>query len=506
MVDLQLSPEQLALRNAVKGWAKANLTTARSVYEGKGASPGQWQERFRSTQPIYAEAVKAGLIKAQIPKELGGGGGPLIEAALVVEEFYAVETSASINILGTGLGLTPLIMAGSPSQHEKFFKPFLDGTGTPMASLVFSEPEGSANFAEAGAPGFQTTARVEGEQYVISGEKIWATNCSGWDDRGADVQCVVCRVIGSAPAEDVRGQTAIIIVTKQDIAANDPSAYQVLNHPQTIGHTAVNGPHMRFKDLRVPKSNLLAPPGKGADVVEMTFTASAVLVGAMGVGIMRQTFDRALAWAKAEKRGSTETMIQKQSVADLLIKIKTRCEATRALVWKAAHCFGRTRHGAELCYEAKIFGSESAVESVMDAISLVGISAYSTEQPFGHLLNDALALPIFDGGNVGVRRRQIEKIFASEGYDAWETTFGSEQTMPKAQKGALLQCDPPQMAMVRKIDRESGHAYILEEIDDRTCLVKENKVEEIKAKVKELMDAAMGMDEDDNDDKDSDLD
>ena len=78
--------------------------------------------------------------------------------------------------------------------------------------------------------------------------------------------------------------------------------------------------------------------------------------------------------------------------------------------------------------------------------------------------------------------------------------------MPKAQKGALLQCDPPQMAMVRKIDRESGHAYILEEIDDKTCLVKDNKVEEIKAKVKELMDAAMGVDDDDNDDKDSDLD
>jgi len=78
--------------------------------------------------------------------------------------------------------------------------------------------------------------------------------------------------------------------------------------------------------------------------------------------------------------------------------------------------------------------------------------------------------------------------------------------MPKAQKGALLQCDPPQMAMVRKIDRESGHAYILEEIDDKTCLVKETKVEEIKAKVKDLMDSAMGVDEDDNDDKDSDLD
>ena len=63
----------------------------------------------------------------------------------------------------------------------------------------------------------------------------------------------------------------------------------------------------------------------------------------------------------------------------------------------------------------------------MDAISLVGVSAYSREQPFGDLLADAVVLPIFDGGNVGVRRRQIEAIFAMEGYDAWESTFGSDK-------------------------------------------------------------------------------
>jgi len=78
--------------------------------------------------------------------------------------------------------------------------------------------------------------------------------------------------------------------------------------------------------------------------------------------------------------------------------------------------------------------------------------------------------------------------------------------MPKATKGALLQCDPPQMAMVRKIDRESKQGYIIEEIDDRTCLVKENMVDEIKRKVKEIMDLAMGVDEEEDDDKDSDLD
>ncbi len=174
MIDFQLSPEQLAIRNAVRAFAQSHLKTARSVYEPQKNQHTRWEDRFRATQPIYAEAVRAGLIKAQIPKGLGGAGGPLVEAALVVEEFYAVETSASLTILGTGLGLTPLIMAGSPEQHQKFFKPFLEGTGTPLASLVFSEPHGSANFAEPGAPGFQTVAKLEGDVYVINGEKVSA--------------------------------------------------------------------------------------------------------------------------------------------------------------------------------------------------------------------------------------------------------------------------------------------------------------------------------------------
>ena len=370
MIDSALSPEQVAVRNHVRQFAAANLANARSLYDPP-VPHARWEDRFRSTKSIYDAAVQAGLIKAQIPAALGGMGGDLIDAAIVVEELYAVETSASLTILGTGLGLTPLIMAGTLEMQKRFLAPFLTGVGTPMASLVFSEPAGSANFAEADGAGFATLAREEGEELLISGEKIWATNCSGWDDRGADLQCVLCRVEGSAP--DMRGQVAIVIVTREDIANNDREAYTVLSHPQTVGHTAVNGPHIRFTNLRVPKSNLLTPPGKGADVVDMTFTASAALVGAMAVGVMRQAFDVALAWAKTERRGGKDVMLQKQSVADLLIKIKTRCEASRALTWKAASAFGKTKYGSELCYEAKIFCSESAVESVTDAINLVGV-------------------------------------------------------------------------------------------------------------------------------------
>lgn len=175
--------------------------------------------------------------------------------------------------------------------------------------------------------------------------------------------------------------------------------------------------------------NLLAPPGKGVEVVEQTFGSSAAIVGAMSVGIMRAAFEAALSFAKSDTRGGTVPIIQHQSVADLLIDIKMKIETSRLLTWKALHAIengpGGWKARLEMALHAKIFCSENAVACVVDAMKAVGIKAYDKDMPLARLLNDAIVLPLFDGGNVGVRRRQIEKIFQEKGYEPWAATFGS---------------------------------------------------------------------------------
>lgn len=205
---------------------------------------------------------------------------------------------------------------------------------------------------------------------------MWATNSCGWDDRGADLQCVVCRYSQDGKEQDLSADPAeaimILLVTRDIVEKNPPKAYDVLDHMELPGHTSTAGPHIRFTEFRVPGHNLLAAPGKGASVVLQCFTATAALVGAMATGIMAAAFESALKFAKSDTRGGAQPIINHQSVSDLLIDIKMKTDTSRFLTWKAAHALDNGL-GGELALEAKIYCSDSAVKAVVDAMSAIGM-------------------------------------------------------------------------------------------------------------------------------------
>ena len=113
------------------------------------------------------------MIKGMIPRQLGGMGGTVLDSTILVEEMYKVDRSLSLTIFGTGLGLSPLLVGGTQAQHEEFLKPFLNGQGEPLASLVHSEPTGTANWLQKGTKEFQTVARKDGDDWIINGDKVY---------------------------------------------------------------------------------------------------------------------------------------------------------------------------------------------------------------------------------------------------------------------------------------------------------------------------------------------
>ena len=172
-IDFQLSPAEDSVRKAAAAFAAGPLRASRQTY----MKYQNHHERFQSTRPTYVQAVAGGLIKGLIPPHLGGTGGSLVEAVILVEEMYSVEPATSLTIFSTGLGLTPMNLTGR-AEHKEFLEPFLSGEGEPLASMVFSEPGGVANYLEKGAPGLMTTAHVEGDEWILNGEKVSAMHDS----------------------------------------------------------------------------------------------------------------------------------------------------------------------------------------------------------------------------------------------------------------------------------------------------------------------------------------
>lgn len=133
---------------------------------------------------------------------------------------------------------------------------------------------------------------------------------------------------------------------------------------------------------------------------------------------MRAAFEFALDFARTERRGGVDPIIEHQAVGYALADAKTAIEATRSLCWRACQAVdAQSRSAQELAIEAKIHGSETAVRVVTDLMRVVGIESYDHALPLGRLLRDALALPVFGGGNIGVRRRQLHAIMKRPEYD-----------------------------------------------------------------------------------------
>ena len=197
-IDFALTDDQVRLRTEARTFAHDVLT---HVHVETALLPTA-MERFSATKPFYEQAVAAGFLRRLIPLPVGGQGTGVVDMAVLAEEFYALDANVSLTLLGTMLGLFPLILAGRPDQAS-WFTPFLSGRGAPLAAFASSEPGGSANFAApAPAEGVRTMARLDDSGWVIDGAKRWVSSGTGWAGTGADVSAVVCRTDPDAAPDE----------------------------------------------------------------------------------------------------------------------------------------------------------------------------------------------------------------------------------------------------------------------------------------------------------------
>ncbi|WP_284982302.1 acyl-CoA dehydrogenase family protein [Arthrobacter sp. efr-133-TYG-118] len=404
-ISFSLSEEQAQLREGARLFAENIL----SKVEAAIAPYGTPEERFNQLKPFYQDMVDAGFVNALVPESDGGTGMSSLSFALACEELARVDVNVPSAILGTGLSLQPIIHFGTPEQKKRFFSPFLSGQPA-LGALAFTESAGGANYAspEPGA-GAQTIATRDGNEWVINGKKSYTTNGTGWNREGVELMTVLCRTSADLPPDE---SLAVIIIEK------GTPGVETVGIIDTMGHRAVISPQIVFNNVRVPIDNMIGVPGQGQEIMETTFSWTGALIGAACVGRMRAAFDAAYAFAKAEKRSGPVPIIDYQNVGYMLADIKMKIEAARYLAWKAADQYDKTGgRDRELANISKVFNSELSVQAVYDAMRLIGVDAYSDLSPIPAIMQDVLCFPIYDGGNMGVRRRQMHEMMRNTNYD-----------------------------------------------------------------------------------------
>ena len=427
-IDFTLSPEQRALQSQAR-------TVAASVLAGLAErldaidDPAQ---AFYAQRGAFAKFAEAGFTtKSFIPAEDGGLGLGTLDLAIATEELARVDVNVPTTLLANGLALQSIIQFGTAEQRKRFLTPFVDDPdGSLLAAWGFTDVAGAANFdSEDPSAGVQTIARQKGDRLVINGEKHFTVNGTGWDGTGCHLYTVVCR---TDPSKGASESLAVVAVP-----GNTPGV-EVVTVIDKLGQRGVVTPRIHFHDVEVPADHLIGHPGQGKQIVWRAFSWSAGIIGAACVGVMRAAFDYAYEFCTRERGLGTVPIIEHQNVGYMLADARMRIEAARYLAWKACHYSDTTANrGEELAIMAKVYCSELSVQMIYDLMRVVGVESYTTRTPLERLMRDALVFPLYDGSNMGIRRRQLHEILRQPGYHQMLAADGQVLDSPGTTNEAL---------------------------------------------------------------------
>src|ERR1700738_657486 len=296
------------------------------------------EERFAATKPAYEAMVAAGFLRKCIPLSAGGENAGLTDTAIMAEELYAVNASITLTLIGTVLGLLPLLIGGTEEQRSRLLPPFLRQTGAPLAGFCATEPGGSANAASPPpGEGVRSTATLRDDRWIIEGRKSWVSSATGWDRKGADILSVLCRNDPDAPPE--RGISVIVV--------ERPASGLVFERAiDSLGHRAHLLPQFNLRGVSVSRDNVLRRLGGGLTLTAACFTGAAALVGIFAVALVGAAFEFTLGFARNERRGGIHPIIEHQAVGYALADAKTAIEATRYLCWRACQAVDVQSPGA----------------------------------------------------------------------------------------------------------------------------------------------------------------
>lgn len=347
----------------------------------------EWDAKDDFPRELVGKAARLGLTSHAIPAEYGGGGVPAVTSSLIAEELSWGCAGLAAPIGATMFLVRPLLYAATEEQRQRWLTRLASVEGC-LAAIAFTEPGAGSDFAA-----IQATARREGGEYVLNGEKCYVTNGGI-----AELTLVFAKVDG--------GITAFML------EAGDPGV-STGRKELKLGLRASHTGSILLEDARIPADRLIGEEGQGFPIAMDFFEHSRPQVAAGAVGIARAAFEYATGYAR-ERHAFGKPLISKQGVSFKLAEMAMQIEASRLLVWRAASAVDEGRDAGLLGSYAKAFAADTAMRAATDAVQILGGAGIMRDHPVEKWLRDAKVLQIVEG--TSEIQRQIVATYLAQGW------------------------------------------------------------------------------------------
>lgn len=366
-MDYFLTDEQKEMRDIARRIAVEKMAPVREKYDEEATFPWDIVEVMRQSD----------LFAVLIPEEYGGISGKVTDLTIVTEELCAVDMGISLAFGVTGLGMYPISIAGSEEQKHKYLTQI--ATEGKLAAFGLTEANAGSD-----AGGIETTARKEGDTYVLNGTKQWISN--GGE---ADIYTIFAM---TDKTKGPRGCSCFVV-------EKGTPGFSYGKKENKMGIRANATRELIFEDCVIPAANLLGREGTGFITAMKVFDKSRPMVGAQAVGVARGAFEYAAKYAN-ERIQFGKPISSFQAVQHMLADMATQIEAARALVMQTAKMIDAgCRNFSKESAMCKYFASDVAMKVTTDAVQICGGYGYMKEYPVEKMMRDAKILQIYEGTN-----------------------------------------------------------------------------------------------------------
>lgn len=360
-----LNEEQDMLREMLRRYATAELAP----------NADRWEREHHFPREALTELGELGVLGMTVPEAWGGAGLDYLSLVVAVEEIAAGHGAlSSIVCVQNSLACGIPLAFGSEAQKDRYLRKLASGEW--LGCFCLTEPHVGSD-----ASAIRTTARRDGEHWVINGNKQFITTGSH-----ADVAIVFAV---TDPAAGKKGLSCFLVPT------NTPG-YVVARIEDKMGQHASDTAQILFDDCRVPVDALVGAEGDGYRIALANLEAGRIGIGAQAVGMARAAHEAAIRYAH-EREAFGVPIVEHQAVLFRLADMATQLEAARQLVWHAASLKDAGKPCLKEASMAKLFASEIAEQVASAAVQVHGGYGYTTDFPVERIYRDVRATQIYEG-------------------------------------------------------------------------------------------------------------